>query len=214
MAIIDQLKPKQYEFRQDGNYKLMNLPAGIHYGLIAQDVEKVLPNLVKDSKFETSMAHVQYKKSSLKEEDTKSETIQFKALNYTELIPVLIKGMQEQETIIQKQQQQIDELKERVEKLLSSSKASLLDISSAYLKQNIPNTFSKNTIIQCYVPSGTQAQLIIYNAEGKQLKSFALKNSGINEVTINASTLPSGQYIYSLHVDGKKIDSKNMFITK
>ncbi len=46
LDIISKLKPKQYEFRQDGNYKLMNLPQGSHFGLIAQDVEKVLPDLV------------------------------------------------------------------------------------------------------------------------------------------------------------------------
>ena len=55
MDIINQLHPKLYNFRNDGNYKLMNLPKGIHYGLIAQDVEKVLPNLVKNSKFETGI---------------------------------------------------------------------------------------------------------------------------------------------------------------
>jgi hypothetical protein len=228
MNIINQLKPKQYQFRQDGNYKLMNLPEGIHYGLIAQDVEKVLPNLVKDSKFETRMAQL-----PVNDEDTKSETIEFKALNYTELIPVIIKGMQEQQTTIQEQQaviekqqqeinelkqlqNQVDELRQLVTKFSSSSSAqsSLPNTSSAHLKQNAPNPFSRNTIIQCYVPSGTQAQLIIYNAVGKQLKSFAINNSGMNEVTINAGTLLSGQYIYSLLIDGKKVDSKHMIIIK
>ncbi len=34
----------------------------------------------------------------------------------------------------------------------------------------------------------------------------------MNEVTINAGALSSGQYMYSLLVDGKKVDSKNMFL--
>jgi hypothetical protein len=72
---------------------------------------------------------MQDRASSLKPADLKNrstandkkngETIDFKALNYTELIPVIIKGMQEQQQQIQEQQQvneqlqvQITELKE------------------------------------------------------------------------------------------------------
>lgn len=53
--IINKLKPLQYEYRNDGNYAQMNLPEGSHYGLIAQDVEQVLPNLVKAAEFKTNM---------------------------------------------------------------------------------------------------------------------------------------------------------------
>jgi hypothetical protein len=99
--IINKLKPKQFDFRQDGNYKLMNLPQGSHFGLIAQDVEKILPDLVNDSKFETAMAQPQATETALQQAqepgktETQSEIIEFKTLNYTELIPVLIKAMQE-----------------------------------------------------------------------------------------------------------------------
>jgi hypothetical protein len=101
MDIINKLKPKQYEYMQEGNYKLMNLPQGSHFGLIAQDVEKTLPDLVTDTKFETAMARPQQTEAASQQTqeagktETKSEIIEFKALNYTELIPVLIKGMQE-----------------------------------------------------------------------------------------------------------------------
>jgi hypothetical protein len=207
MNIINQLHPKQYQFRQDGNYKLMNLPQGQHYGLIAQDVEKVLPNLVKDSKFETP------RKPVTSENDVqKSETIDFKALNYTELIPVLIKAIQEQ-------QQQIDELNQKVETLTadknsSSLNSSVVNVSGAYLQQNTPNPFNQNTTIHCYVPSSSkQAQLGIYTMNGKLLRSYTLSN-GMNDVTLNAGTLSSGQYVYSLLIDGKKLDSKNMIMTK
>lgn len=220
MDIINKLKPKQYEFRQDGNFKLMHLPQGSHVGLIAQDVEKVLPDLVKDSKFET-----RYAKPDIT--DTKnSETINFKALNYTELIPIMIKGMQEQQQTIEdlrqlneKQQQQIDELQKMVQTLSanqsSSLKSTLTDNSNGYLLQNLPNPFSQNTIIRCYLPSSAkQAQLIVYNVDGKQLKSYSLSKNGMNEVIITANTLSSGEYIYSLLVNGKKIDSKHMLLTK
>jgi len=227
MGIISQLHPKHYEYRHDGNYELMNLPSGEHYGLVAQDVEKVLPNLIKNTKFET-----RYAKPHATGEDAKnSETINFKALNYTELIPIIIKGMQElsseneklkieneklkteddeQQKINQGLQRQIDELKAMMNVQGLTSK-----LSTAYLLQNTPNPFSQNTVIRCYVPSSvTKAQLIVYSIDGKLLKSYTLNNKGINEVTINTGTLSSGEYIYSLLVDGKKMDSKKMILTK
>jgi hypothetical protein len=228
MSIIDQLKPRQYEFRHDGNYDLMNLPTGSHYGLIAQDVETVLPNLVKETKFETNMGKTSFAtkpdasgkpSSSSMTSDGKGETINFKAVNYVELIPIMIKGMQEQQAIIEKQQRQIDELKSMVS---SSSSAASNDVitktgnfnNGAYIRQNAPNPFLQNTAIQYYVPSSAkQAQLLVYSIDGRQLKSFSL-NNGMNQVTIDGGSLSSGQYVYSLLVDGKKVDSKKMVLTK
>jgi len=212
MNIISQLHPKHYQYRQDGNYKLMNLPAGNHYGLIAQDVEKVLPDLVKNTKFYPDKA-VPSESENLKN----APVINFKALNYTELIPVMIKGMQEQQSMIQQQQQQIQQQQQQINELKQMVQASTSsnDISSASsLQQNTPNPFNQNTTIRCYVPSAVkQAQLVVYSLDGRQLKYYALK-SGSNEVNIVAGTLSSGQYLYSLLVDGKNIDSKKMISIK
>jgi hypothetical protein len=123
MDIINSLKPKQYEFRQDGNYKLMNLPQGSHFGLIAQDVEKILPNLVADTKYETAMVQSQAPEAASQQTqeagkiEPQSEIIEFKALNYTELIPVLIKGMQELDQKNTKLEQQNALLKSELEEL-------------------------------------------------------------------------------------------------
>jgi hypothetical protein len=217
MDIINQLHPKHYQYRQDGNYKLMNLPAGDHYGLIGQEVEKVLPNLIKDTRFEPGRAVPSSESENLKN----AETINFKALNYTELIPIMIKGMQEQQALIdqqqqqmQQQQQQINELKQMLQTLTVSNKNFPGSLNNASLQQNTPNPFNQNTTIRCYVPSfAKQAQLIVYSLDGRQLKSFTL-NSGANEVNLIAGALPSGQYTYSLLIDGKSIDSKKMILTK
>ena len=227
MDIINQLHPKKYNYRQDGTYKLMNLPGGTHFGLIAQDVEKVLPNLVKESKFQSSYATPAGKVNTdgklNASSATKSETIDFKAVNYMELIPIMIKGMQELKSTVDAQQQKIQELQNTIANLKSGNAASSVTSSglsvnpkmtSAFLKQNAPNPFKQNTVIQYNVPASSHnAQLVVFDMNGHQLKSYTL-NPGANQVTIDGGSLSSGQYIYSLMVDGKKIDSKNMMLTR
>lgn len=210
MDIINQLRPKVYRFKDDGNYKLMNLPKGDRYGLIAEEVEKVLPGLVKQTKFETTT-------DADKLNGKQSAAVNFKALNYTELIPVLIKGMQEQQAVIDRQQQQIDELKQLIATVVASNASEAKTgeaINGAYLIQNMPNPFTESTIVKCYVPSSVkQAQLALYDMKGNAIKSYKL-SGGMNNITINTAGLSSGQYTYALLVDGKKIDAKNMLITK
>src|SRR6266511_576692 len=91
--------------------------------------------------------------------ETKSEIIEFKALNYTELIPVLIKGMQELSKISEELLTQNDELKSEVRNLLAgqASLKSEIDklksaipsgnslstsLSSASLVQNVPQIYT------------------------------------------------------------------------
>ena len=220
MDIINKLSPKTYQYRQDGNYKLMNLPVGNHYGLIAQDVEKVLPNLVKDAKFETRLAHHEVKGQPISQQPNgsgpqtsqapspsaasiPSETIDFKALNYVELIPILIKGIQEQ-------QQQIDELKKLIEKIAPGGTKNLL-IGS--LGQNTPNPVSNSTRIQYNIPSNnTTAQLLLTDNAGRTVKTIQLTSSGF--INLNTSRLSSGTYNYSLLIDGKIVETKNMIVIK
>jgi hypothetical protein len=208
MNIINRLQPKQYQYRQDGNFKLMRFPQGEHYGLIAQDVEKILPCMVKETKFETRLANPDADPKS-------SETINFKALNYTELIPVIIKGMQEQQQTIDELRQQVNDLKQMLLAATSASNAkSNTEINGAYLLQNSPNPVSGGATIRCYVPASVkQAQLLVYNMSGRLMKSFPLSN-GMNDVAITTGSLSSGQYSYTLLVDGKKVDTKSMAITK
>jgi hypothetical protein len=212
MDIINRLHPRQYEYRKDENYNLMNLPQGIHFGLIAQDVEKLLPNLVKETKFFTAKSN-----PSRLEELKNIPDIEFKALNYTELIPVIIKGMQEQQQTIRDLQQKNDQLQQQMNSLkqmILASSGAISNTRAAYLLQNAPNPFNQNTTIQCYVPSSIkQAGLLVYNEGGRLMKSFSL-SAGMNSITIDAGSLSSGQYTYTFLADGKKVDSKSMAVTK
>ena len=75
-----QLKPVRYYFRVD-EYPLLGLSKNQRHGLIAQEVEEVIPGLVSN-------------KAQLENAQGQLET--YKTLNYIDLIPWLIKGLQEQ----------------------------------------------------------------------------------------------------------------------
>ncbi len=98
---ISQLEPKSYSYTTDPRYAHMNLPKGIHYGLIAQELEKVFPEMVVDG-------------VNLSAEETEGnrggEEIRYKGITSIELIPVLIQAVKEQ-------QQEIEKLKSEIERL-------------------------------------------------------------------------------------------------
>ena len=191
---IMKLKPSAYYFKRDeASYKYLNMPKELQFGLIAQEVKEVFPNLVRE-----------YKTT---DEDGKERSETMHSVNYTALIPVLIKGIQEQ-------QKTINDLQERLAKLESGASvksSSMLDItsaSSAVLEQNKPNPFNQVTTIRYKIAPGANAHINIYDATGVVVKSMRANESG--QVQINASELRSGTYTYSLIVDGRPIASKKM----
>ena len=70
-------------------YKDKGFPEGRHYGVIAQEIEQVLPEVVNTAPDGT------------------------KAVAYTEIIPLLIEAIKEQQTIIEKQLERIERLELR-----------------------------------------------------------------------------------------------------
>jgi len=89
-----------------------------------------------------------------------------------------------------------------------------LDNNGALLYQNAPNPFSQNTVIKYFVPyESKQSYLYVYDLKGTQLKSYNL-NKGDCNVTIYGNELIAGIYLYSLVVDGKMVDTKQMILTE
>lgn len=73
----------------------MNFESRTQYGLLAQDVETVLPEIIYTG------------------------NDGYKGIEYSRIIPLLIEGMKEQQKTIEKQQQQIDDLKKMVDAILN-----------------------------------------------------------------------------------------------
>ncbi len=93
------LKPKKYDMKTD-EFAGMNLPTGKQYGLLAQDVATVFPELVSTFTISADEA----------KKDKSSSITKFEGINYTGLIPILIEALQEQQAQIKALQQQVNAL--------------------------------------------------------------------------------------------------------
>jgi hypothetical protein len=197
------LKPNNFTYKTE-EYRGLNLPQGQQMGLNAQDLEKDFPELVKEIKDLSGQMAGQKTGSSGN----------LKSVNYTNLIPLLIAGMQEQQKQIEAQQVLISELQQ--EKASSSTGINETGAAPNYgMDQNIPNPFGSQTTINYSLPkSAAVATLFVYDLTGKQLASFPIEEKGTSSITINSEKLAAGIYIYSIVVDGKVLGTKRMIVAE
>lgn len=92
---ISQLQPKKFEFLTEQELKLRGLPAsysasGVHFGLLAQDLEEVFPELVSDVVHNVNQVGAERSKVS-----QEPELVTTKAINYQELTILLLATVQE-----------------------------------------------------------------------------------------------------------------------
>ena len=88
---VMKLDVKSYTFKQE--FARMNLPTTMQYGFTAQNLESVFPGLVK-----------------LNPAKGKEQPVEFKAVNYTGMIPVLTEALQEQQKQMEVKNARIDSL--------------------------------------------------------------------------------------------------------
>lgn len=127
--------------------------------------------------------------------------------------------IQKLEQIVQSLQQSFEKCNPCEQQSAISSQQSenkkTISLSSASLEQNIPNPFNNTTTISYTLPQQySSAKIIITAQNGKVLKEVNVSGSGKGSVHIDASTLANGAYHYSLYVEGKLIDSKQMVLAK
>jgi hypothetical protein len=94
--IISLLRPKTFYYKAD-EYPALSFSNTLQYGLIAQEVEKILPSFVNPTS-------VPGNKES------------FKTVNYVGLIPILLQGIKEQIAINEQQKAELDDLKAKLAK--------------------------------------------------------------------------------------------------
>ncbi len=195
---------------------------GNHLGFLAQDLEKVFPELVR------------------------KDEAGYYAVNYDGLIPVLVEALKEQDkqveaqattileqstqieeqaTTISEQRTEINELTERLDHLenlvndLLAVESQKQDVdntiisNTALLKQNAPNPANGETFIEYALPSNLpSASLVIYDLSGREMNTYPI--SGKGNIQFNTSNLESGTYIYAIVANGKSIAQQKMIVQK
>ncbi len=168
-----------------------------HYGFLAQELQKVYPDLV----YEGGDGYLE--------------------INYIAMIPLLVSSIQELNQKIYSLEKELNSaaIRKNVPSKTSQqgteTEQETTDESEALLFQNTPNPFSENTEIAFYLPQSlTNAMLCIFDMNGKQLLQNTIAERGNSVFVVNGSQYEAGMYLYSLIADNQLIDTKRMILTK
>jgi hypothetical protein len=150
--ILEQINPVTFNYLQSGNAQYMHFDTENKFGMIAQEVEQILPELVRE------VTHPQ-------QMDSLGNVIvpefEYKTLNYEAFIPILIAGFQEQSS-------RIDSLtsvnttvitySDSLEQVVSDLNARLTQLENC-LSNILPALCNANQMAVQQTPEETQNQL-------------------------------------------------------
>lgn len=166
-----------------------------YMGVIAQDVEKVIPGAVKTIHDGT------------------------KAVCYDMIIGLLIEAIKEQGQKLAQLESDLSNCCIKGNERLITPQNGGGDNGSnspgSYIKQNSPNPFNKETSIDYFIAEkSSAASILVFDMNGKRLKTFRIESNGKGSLTINANEFQPGIYYYSLIINNKEIDTKKMILTE
>jgi len=231
LAFINKLRPVTYHldltgirkfYKQDTLEKNLNIDAKmqmdkavnvkeavINTGFIAQDVEK-------------AAAEISYDFNGVDKPQNENSLY---GLRYGEFVPPLVKAVQELSKKNDEKDEKIDALRKEIDELKAmifnegnststvSNQQKISLSQSAKLEQNQPNPTTQSTIIKYFVPQkSTNAFIKINNINGQEIKLINLTAKGNGQINFQTNNIITGTYFYSLIIDGKIIDTKQMVI--
>lgn len=163
-------------------------PSKTFYGVSAQELRELFPDLVEEG------------------QDG------FLAVNYIELIPMLICSVQELTGEVDRLRKGLG-VKE-IERHDGGDSENIDMLRECALYQNTPNPSSSQTVIRYRLPS-TAANAFIYilNLQGTLIKQISVSPSQ-NSITVSCADLDAGMYFYSLVVSGQEVDTKKMIVAE
>jgi hypothetical protein len=165
-------------------------------GMVAREVEKVVPELVRT-----------------RPDGTKS-------IAYFSVTALLLEAIKEQQAEIEKISRTVSD----IIKALPASETSQLKLSQdvidnehvlseGILFQNKPNPFSDKTIIRYQLKNPQKnATIFVFDMQGALKMTFDHLNKENGEIIIKGYDLQPGMYLYTLTVDGVEIDTKRMIL--
>jgi len=176
----------------------------LKYGFLAQEVERILPEVVDSSKG-------------------------VKLINYNAIIPFLTEAIKEHQRVIDSLTHQLEKMDSQIVECCNKNQSlsnsihnnslnstNVKNNSNIYINklfQNVPNPFSEQTIIEYDIQENTNnASILVFDMQGTLKKTFHIYQNGNGKIIINGNELIAGMYLYSLIVNNKEIDTKKMIL--
>lgn len=208
LDFISRLRPVSYNVNPDELHKIWGTPDSaakrndhsetrkVRYtGLIAQEVEK-------------AMEESGYPFTGIDIPTNDKETY---ALRYTEFIMPLIKSVQEQQAMIEKLQEQNEQLQAALNRLEGNESRLQSAGSSNGITAVAPNPVSDRLTVSYSISRpAEQVLLCISDLNGRLIKSMEVQQTGKTSIDIPFAELSAGIYNLALVMDGTVTDSRQV----
>lgn len=160
-------------------------------GFLAQDVEKIFPEVVRGA-----------------------EGIEGKSIAYSHMVPLLVEALKEQQKMIEQQNELLQFLSKKVEGLEETNNNPIKTKKTGILKM-YPNPTKGNTSLDVFIETNTaNAEIKLTDMRGKTIITNPILKRGLVTVNMELDLLEKGSYIYTLLIDGQKLDSKILIINE
>ena len=205
LEVITQLNPKSYDYQADA-LPQVGLPAGQQYGFLAQELEQVIPEAVKDITYQTqldSVGQVVY------------PAVSSKIVNTATVIPFHVAAVKEQQATIDQQNTRMAELEDRINQCCAANGNGMAPQNgerSTSAESNvqeqrlliIPNPVADLTTLEYYVPKAGQVSLQVSTNDGKPVEVLREEKAeaGAYNYAWNTTKLAAGTYFCTFMLDG------------
>jgi len=203
--ILMDLNPKTYDFIASSS---INLPSESQFGVLAQELETIIPQAVTDVRSPARFDE---------EGNEVAPSVDFKAVNYNQIIPVLIAGFKEQAAAEEANASAITDLQERLAELENQLAIAMDDkfepetdltndnkTESVLLKNAVPNPFDSETQINYEVITEGLIRVDIVGENGDIVESLINTRQTLGEYSVrwNSDGYPAGIYFCVIRHDG------------
>lgn len=218
LQVIEQLRPKQYSFIASPHQDV-NFPEGQQAGFLAQELESVVPALVRNTRLAPAVDTAG---------NVLSPAIDYKAVNYAGLVPYLVGALQEmserQHALVEEVAQMRDQLAaccanpdgSHLQAPTNTTEPALDDRTDDRKLRIVPNPFNESTTVFYTLERGGRTQLMANSADGRELRVLQEANQAAGDYQFqwNTASLAPGMYYVTLLLDGQPVVKKGVKVAR
>ncbi|MEO1054421.1 MAG: tail fiber domain-containing protein [Bacteroidota bacterium] len=186
---------KSYQLKQEPKYADKNFSEGTHFGFYAQELQKVLPELVRE------------------DEDG------YLAINYIEIIPVLteaIKELAHKQELLTLYENRLNQIEQTISDLADQKQIATgnpLLYPDEFSISNHPNPAKHETTIAYRLPEQSEnARIMIFDLQGNELYSSNELSGSNGQLSISSNLIGKGLFNYVLIVNNEIVLTRKMII--